>query len=297
MRVSKLAGMPWLTALAGLAMSGLSTTASADYLFEFTGDYAIDVEQTNDLLYAVGEERTPQAWDANARLYFSPIEDGEVIRGEAAFISRTSSAALGYSKNPYANVAEKNGYSGNVELFIGDGVIGATYTSNEYGNTDLEALLLEFGYHVGANTRLSIVRGTDVIASEFQAMGAPNNLDSESLGFNIRWLSGTAGPAVALEAAVNVVDVDMGSAKLSEEELDLGFAADVYVTRDISLSVNVSKANLDEVDFERFGIGAEWFIIPKLAIGVRYSNTDAEIRDIGLVAEEKIYAATLTGRL
>jgi len=253
-----------------------------------------------------------------AEIFFSPVDSSKGPLAEAAFLSQSSSFAIGLGRGEGDEEFEPDEFSnltGDAALDADVRFAGLTYvipSSKVILGLSRTVNENEKGLKTMALTGGSLIVATEVISTELTVglflsdsrsvqvsygnvettvfLGEPFSLtleDAESSFFGLAYkrVDSIAGGHISWSANVSIFD--------EEDANEVLLAATYYPRINLGVGIEVSRFDADDSPvLENYGLELEYFVIPRVAVSVEVSHEDLGDSD----EDENAVALGLTAR-
>ncbi|MCU7933267.1 MAG: putative porin [Candidatus Thiodiazotropha sp. (ex Dulcina madagascariensis)] len=226
-------------ALCASAMACSMSVSAESYQTEFEFVY-IDIEEVS-------------AVDAEAKIYFSPIDTSKGPLAEAGFLSRGSYVQFGYAD-----------------------------ITQEVGNKDVDGdlKLFEFTYHI-PNSKFFFGANYFTTDLEFSSIGAPSDSTKDAITPYIGiYLDDASTSAVWFEYLSDTTSSPFGAPDTDSEAYTL-HAKKIFDIGGNALNIagSVTRSNIDDnagTEFSRsiFGVNADYYFNDKISLGIGLRNNE-----------------------
>ena len=274
----------------------LAMTGANAYQFEVQGQAeTIDAVAANDKDFSAGGQAT---------YYFKNVDASKGPLAEAAFINQASNVSVAYN---YAQVFEyeNQNYGIKGEAYYPTSIVPAAYASlsynaayndGKYGETDDhgDRWALEVGSVVAPNFLVAVgytnVASQDVLDTFkiinkgiFQANIETDTIDEDQDAITARtkYVGAIDGTPMSIGFETGIVYGDATAFELK---------TDLYLNSQISGGVSYAESSYDFGPKSAWGVNANYFVTPAIALGASYVNAnvvgaDADVQTVGLNAK------------
>ena len=230
-----------------------------NYTSEVTGSYSssdVDGQSSNIETYGVAQ-----------KVYFSEVDTSVGPLARAAFVSRASSYAFGYSEvdaidadMAYAAIDWRDKDSGIT--------LGLTYMFSDIDSDDssTDEIVVRLGKYVGETTEVSVE-----YSSEKNKLNDIDVKDAYKLAISH---VGTGDVGFAVDGSIGMTDT-----LTDDEQFIFSVAATLYPSRNFGLGAGFDIA-LADIDDDRVFAFAEWFFKPDVKAKATYFISDQNNIDI-----------------
>jgi len=218
--------------------------------------------------------------------YFDEVDDDKGPHGEAAFIDRESSLSLSYTdgetdsdETPDLDIST---FGADLRMIFGDGGwivdLGYDYSEPELADgpdafdTEVDIITAGVGKYLWENTTLVLSYIYTDVSVETDGFGEfEGDVDSYRADFDHLWLFENDG-GFAVHAAYGFVDVE------NRDDIDIyEIDGTWYICRDFGIGAGYRNTDDDGLELEEYGVFAEYFITPGVAVTLEY--VEGEIED------------------
>jgi len=233
--------------------------------------------------------------------YFDEVDDDKGPHGEAAFIDRESSVSLGYTDGetdsddtPDLDIESIDAAT---RLIFGDGGwivdLGYNYSEPELANgpdvadTEIDIFTAGVGKYLWENTTFVVSYIYTDVSVDADGFGDfDGDVDSYRADLDHLWTFDNGG-GFKLHAAYGFVNVE------DRDDIDIyELDGTWYICRNLGIGAGYRNTDDDGLELEEYGVSAEYFITPSVAVTLAYNEGEIEDTDI----ETDSYLVGVTAR-
>ena len=268
--------------LLSLSLLSINGHAEQSYQVEVTGGYEKeDADTSTDKFTTLGAE-----------IYFSPVNTKDKPLAEAAFLDKSSSVIIGYIKskselqNSSINSIDASGplfainYVTKTDAFI----LGAVYSTQDLEvdpnvlTSDIKTTGIEIGKYLDGSSaiKFTYMNSDTEFRSTVSSLVANLDIDSYKLEYKtVQPLNATS--YFLFNAGVELIKKN-DSTSVKEDNNELSFFGEYYLTRMTSFGVAASFNSGDDVSDEgiTLGIVGTHFLTQQIALEISFSKFNAD---------------------